>query len=189
MGSAMRILALDFETADTEPDSACALGAVLIENGRIVEEQFRLIRPPRARILFTPIHGIRWADVADQPAFGEVYQELAWLFEAADLLSAHWATFDRGVLRGGCAAYGWSAPDKPWLCTVKLARAAWDIRPTKLPDVCDYFGIALNHHDALSDALACAEIAIRALQDGHAIDIGILDTDHAPRMPRGIDRW
>ena len=41
-----------------------------------------------------------------------------------------------------------------------MARRAWNLRPTKLPDVCRHLGITLNHHDALSDALACAKIVI-----------------------------
>ena len=175
----MRILAIDFETADQGADSACAIGAVLIEDGKIVEQQSRLIRPPRPRILFTNIHGIRWSDVENEPCFGDVFQQLSWLFDSADMLAAHHARFDRGVLHSCCTASGWSIPDKPWLCTVKLARAAWDIRPTKLPDVCDYFGIDLDHHDALSDALACAEIAIRAIEEDHDLSMGIVEFDQA----------
>lgn len=35
-----------------------------------------------------------------------------------------------------------------------------------LPDVCARLGIELNHHDALSDAEACARIAIAAGMGG-----------------------
>jgi len=49
---------------------------------------------------------------------------------------------------------------------VKLARRAWDIRPTKLPDVCRRFLIRLQHHNALSDATACARIVMRAVKAG-----------------------
>ncbi|OGH59120.1 MAG: hypothetical protein A3G34_02220 [Candidatus Lindowbacteria bacterium RIFCSPLOWO2_12_FULL_62_27] len=49
---------------------------------------------------------------------------------------------------------------------MKLARRAWDIRPTKLPDVCRRFLIRLQHHNALSDATACARIVMRAVKAG-----------------------
>ena len=49
---------------------------------------------------------------------------------------------------------------------MKIARDVWNIRPTKLSDVCRYHNIDLNHHDALSDAQASAEILIKALKDG-----------------------
>lgn len=173
----MRVLAIDFETADTGRDSACAIGAVLIEDGRIADRFYRLIRPPRQRVMFTAIHGIRWADVANEQCFGEIWPALAPLVAAADLFAAHNAGFDRGVLIGCCEAYGIEPPHRPWLCTVKLSRALWDIRPTRLPNVCEHFGIPLNHHDALSDALACAEIARRALLEGYDLECGHL----APR--------
>lgn len=170
----MRVLAIDFETADTGRDSACAIGAVLIEDGRIADRFHRLIRPPRQRVMFTAIHGIRWSDVANEPCFGEMWPALSPLVAAADLFAAHNAGFDRGVLIGCCEAYGIEPPDRPWLCTVKLSRALWNIRPTRLPNVCAHFGIALNHHDALSDALACAEIARRALLEGYDLVRGHL---------------
>jgi DNA polymerase-3 subunit epsilon len=40
-----------------------------------------------------------------------------------------------------------------------------------LPDVCRYLGIQLNHHNALSDAEACAQIVISAAQDGAEIRV------------------
>jgi DNA polymerase-3 subunit epsilon len=43
-----------------------------------------------------------------------------------------------------------------------LARKKWKLYPTKLPDVCRYLDIPLNHHEALSDAMACAKIVIAA---------------------------
>ena len=50
----------------------------------------------------------------------------------------------------------------PFLCTVKLARATWNLYPTKLPDVCRHLGLDLDHHDAASDANACARIVVAA---------------------------
>lgn len=170
----MRILAIDFETADSGRDSACAVGAVLVENGRIADSFYRLIRPPRPRVMFTEIHGLRWADVMNEPCFGDLWPMLAPLATAADLFAAHNASFDRGVLVGCCETYGIEAPAQPWLCTVKLSRALWDIRPTRLPNVCAHFGIPLDHHNALSDALACAEIARRAIEEGHDLVRGHL---------------
>ena len=49
---------------------------------------------------------------------------------------------------------------------MKIARDLWNIRPTKLSDVCEYHSIDLNHHDALSDAEASAKILIKAFADG-----------------------
>ena len=83
--------------------------------------------------------------------------------------------FDRGVLETCCAVHGLTPPDLPYVCTVKLARAIWNIRPTRLPNVCRSLNIDLrNHHDAAADALACAHIGLRALKEGYPLNSGIL---------------
>ena len=160
-------VALDFETADRYRDSACSLGLVRVEQGQVVAKAHYLIRPPRRLFEFSHIHGITWAMVAQQPDFAELWPTLAPWLSGVDFLAAHNASFDRSVLYACCRAAGIAPPTPEFVCTVKLARQAWNIRPTKLPNVCDYLGIPLNHHDALSDAEACAKIAIAsALQAG-----------------------
>ncbi len=158
--------AIDFETADYGRDSACALAMVRVEGSRIVAREARLIRPPRRRFVFSQLHGITWAQVAGEPAFAEVWERMLPLTEGARFLAAHWASFDRSVLRACCERAALRMPPQPFLCTVNLARAAWGVYPTKLPDVCAHLGLALKHHDALSDAEACARIVIAAARDG-----------------------
>lgn len=155
--------AIDFETADHGPDSACAVGAVLVEDGRIVERYYGLIRPPRQRMLFTWVHGLSWDDVCDSPTFPEMWPELEALLAPADFLVAHNAPFDRGVLHACCAAADIPPPKQRFRCTVQMARKAWRLPSAKLPAVCAHLGIPLDHHNAISDAEACAKIAIAAL--------------------------
>lgn len=159
-------VAIDFETADQGRDSACAVALVRVEGGRIVHEVARLVRPPRRTFAFTYIHGITWRMVANEPAFGEVWQEIAPLLQGAKFIAAHNASFDRSVLRACCMAAGHEVPALPFRCTVQLARRAWGLRPTRLPDVCAFLGIPLEHHDAASDARACAKIVIAAHAEG-----------------------
>jgi DNA polymerase III subunit epsilon len=153
-------VALDFETANRYPDSACSIGLVRVEQGQVVDKAHYLIRPPRRQFEFTHIHGITWPQVANQPNFAERWPQIAAILAGADFLAAHNAAFDRGVLQACCQAYDILPPLFEFVCTVQLARKTWNIRPTKLPNVCEYLGIPLNHHDALSDAEACARIAI-----------------------------
>jgi DNA polymerase III subunit epsilon len=156
-------LAIDFETADTQPDSACSVGLVRVENGLIVQEVMKLIRPPREKVMFTYIHGLTWEHVCDAPSFGEIWPEVAPLFQGVDYLIAHNASFDRRVLEACCASHGIEAPTLSFKCTVQIARKALGIYPTKLSDVCRTLEIDLNHHEALSDARACAKIMIQAM--------------------------
>jgi DNA polymerase-3 subunit epsilon len=116
----------------------------------------------------TWVHGLAWADVADAPTFGEVWQEVRPLLRGAAFLAAHNAAFDRAVLRACCASAGVRPPRLRFECTVRLARNVLGIYPTKLHQVCQRLGIPLRHHHALSDAEACARIVLtaRAAQAG-----------------------
>ena len=159
-----KFIAIDFETADNGRDSACAVGLVLVENEKIVRTEYRLIRPPRPDMLFTYIHGITWEEVENEPAFAEVWPELAEMFEGIDFITAHNAPFDKGVLNACCAAAGLEPPPLPFVCTVRLSKKELGINPAKLSHVCHHLSIPLNHHNALSDAEACAKIMITVEQ-------------------------
>lgn len=156
--------AIDFETADRGRDSACAVAAVLVENGRVIERYHQLIQPPRREFFFTYIHGLTWEHVRDSPTFPEMWADFAAILDRGDFLVAHNAPFDRGVLRRCCEASDIQPPDHEFVCTVRLARRTWNLPSARLPVVCKHLGIPLDHHNALSDAEACAEIAIRALR-------------------------
>jgi len=158
----LRFTAIDFETADAGFDSACALGMVRVEEGRVTGRRLFLIRPPRRHIVNTFIHGISWEDVRHMPTFGELWPAISRELGGVDFVAAHNAAFDRRVLASCCLAAGIEPPALPFLCTMQLARKLWNIRPTKLPDVCRHFGIPLTHHDAASDTEACAHIMLHA---------------------------
>ncbi|MBI4585877.1 MAG: 3'-5' exonuclease [Planctomycetes bacterium] len=164
--SSLNFAAIDFETADTGRDSACAVGLVRVAGGKIIERNHFLIRPPRRGFIFTWLHGISWEDVENEPTFSELWPRLSGCFDGLDFLAAHNASFDRAVLRAACEGAGLAPPQQPFLCTVRLARRLWGIRPANLPNVCAYLGISLRHHDPLSDAEACARIVLAARKAG-----------------------
>ena len=171
----MKLVAIDFETADCSADSACAIGIVSIENGKITKKGYRLIRPPRPYFAFSHIHGISWADVEAQATFGEVWDRFVPLWKDADYFLAHHAPFDRNVLTACCSAAGRTPPGAPFICTVRVARLHWNFRPANLPAACIQLGISLKHHDAASDALACASIALRAMKEEFPIHSAALE--------------
>ena len=106
----MKLVAIDFETADRSADSACAIGIVSIEKGKITKKGYRLIRPPRRHFVFSYIHGISWADVEAQPTFNEVWDQFVPFWKDADYFLAHNAPFDRNVLTACCSAAGRRPP-------------------------------------------------------------------------------
>lgn len=151
-------VALDFETADYQPDSACAVGLAKVRGGEVVDTLYSLIRPPRRRILFTWVHGITWKDVQDSPTFLEFWPQMASFLQGVTHLVAHNAPFDRRVLEACCQANGIALPDLPFVCTLRESRRKLELPSHKLDAVCRYCGIPLDHHHAGSDAIAAARI-------------------------------
>jgi len=162
--------AIDFETADYGRDSACALSIVRANATGIQEQKTFLIRPPRKEFVFTYIHGISWSDVSSMPNFKGHWPDIMKMLAEVSYLAAHNAAFDRSVMAACCRQAGVKELKHPYLCTVKLARKVWSLRPAKLPDVCRHLRIPLNHHDPTSDALACANIVLAAIQHGTDMD-------------------
>ncbi len=155
-------VALDFETANRERDSACALALVRVEEGRVTQRVSRLIRPPTRVFEFTYLHGIDWRRVSGEPTFAELWPSLLPVFAGVDFIAAHNAGFDRGVLAACSARAGFPDLALPFECTMKLARATWSLYPTTLKHVADFLGVPLQNHDAASDAEACARIVLAA---------------------------
>lgn len=159
-------MALDFETSGAYKHSACALGMVRIEDGRITNCFYSLIKPPSRQIWYTHIHGLRWSDLKDAPTFTELWPAIKIFMANAEFLIAHNAPFDRSVLHGCCQAFALEIPPQPFLCTLKGSRKMLKLPSKSLASVSAYFEIDLNHHHAASDAHACGQIFINLLEMG-----------------------
>lgn len=156
--------AIDFETANGFRGSPCAVGLSRVRDGQIVEEAFWLMRPPAGHDHFDPrnieIHGVTPQQVASQPRFAEVFEEIA-AFLSDDILVAHNAAFDTGVMRAALQASARPGPAFSYACTVILARRSYSLPSYSLPFVAEAARVPLiNHHDAIEDARACAGILI-----------------------------
>lgn len=162
-------LALDFETANHIRNSACAVGLVKVRDNQVIQKASFLFKPPQKWFVFTYLHGISWEQVKNKPSLDGIWPALAEYFNGIDFIAAHNASFDQSVLQRCCEYYGLDVPRVPFLCTLKISREMWNIYPTTLADVCRKFGIPLNHHDALSDTEACAQIMLKAIEDGYKI--------------------
>ena len=86
---------------------------------------------------------------------------------SSGILVAHNAVFDLGVLKSCLQHYEieWK-PSVKYACTVQIGRKLLPDMKHNLNVMCDYYGIALNHHKADSDSHACAEILLRYFADG-----------------------
>lgn len=162
----MNYLTIDFETANSSPTSACSLGIVVVREGRIKEKLHYLINPNEEFLDYNiSIHKITKEDVADAPSFDELWVELFSLFDNS-LVYAHNAGFDLGVLKANIEKYNLDVPKIKWGCTLKIARKLWptEMINHKLGTIASFLELEHNHHNALSDAIACHEIIKRGLR-------------------------
>ena len=156
----MTFTAIDFETAIGH--HPCSVGIVTVENGVITDDYVTLIKPPNN--LYSPytiqVHGIHPRDTANAKTFSQVFPEIQRRLQGK-VVVAHNESFDRNVLSKSMALYNldYSCLNiaAKWECTVKIYKAK-GLKPTKLSDCCREMNIALNHHEALSDARACAQL-------------------------------
>ncbi|MCF7956412.1 MAG: 3'-5' exonuclease [Phycisphaerae bacterium] len=163
-------VAIDFETANNERSSACAIGLVRIANGEIVAKESRLINPHTYFHSFCiDVHGLTEEDVEDALAFDEVWQELVPMLKEADFIVAHNASFDKSVLYKSCEKYNIPIPKHKITCSIKAAKSFLKLPSYSLDEVCEHLGIELDHHEALSDAMGCAQIMIKALEQGYKV--------------------
>lgn len=159
----MNFVAMDFETASGKRYSACSLALTIVRNNQVADEFYTLINPQTPFYWRnTQIHGIHEKDVADAPTFAEVWPHIQSFFTPEQLVIAHNAQFDNGVLKQTLNHHGITAPRYLTLDTVKTSRKFYPSLPNhKLNTVCDSLGIDLeHHHNALDDSLACANILL-----------------------------
>lgn len=180
--------AIDFETANGFRGSPCAVGLSKVRNGRIVEEAHWLMRPPEGHDFFdsrnVAIHGITADMVEDQPRFGELFPEIG-AFIGSDVVVAHNAAFDMGVIRSALEVSGQAGPAYDYACTVLLSRRSYFLVSYSLPYVAEAAGVPLeNHHDAVEDARACAGIMVDIARRAEAESVEELVTGHRMTMSR-----
>ena len=162
-----RYIVFDVETPNRFNDRMSAIGISVVENGAITQEFFSYVNPETGFDPFnTQLTGIDERTVAHAPAFPELWARIEPLMSSG-ILAAHNAVFDLGVLKKCLRGYGieWRT-EVPGLCTVRMGRRLLPGISHRLGDMCEYYGIDLNHHRADSDSLACAAILIRYMEAG-----------------------
>ena len=165
-------IAIDFETANGQRDSACQLGVAVINAGKVFMRKSWLIKPPSEYFTFSYLHGITYDSVRHEPTFGELWPEIQPYIEGK-IVAAHNACFDTGVLLATLKTYQLPIPSFHVIDSLQIARKTWPgLSNHKLSTVANYLKIDLQHHEAESDAVACAAIICQAGWENIVIKAG-----------------
>jgi DNA polymerase-3 subunit epsilon len=145
--------AIDFETAHPQKWSICQVGLVRVENGIVSEKISLLVQPPNNFYWgkFIDIHGITPEQTITAPTFEIVWQKIEPFIKEQIVVAHNGFAFDFPCLKNALAYYDITEPRYQKHCTYKLYKK-------NLATLCQENNITLNHHDALSDANACAEL-------------------------------
>lgn len=157
--------AIDFETANNERSSVCAVGVVIVRGGVVVDKFYSLIKPDPEYYNYwcSRVHGLEASDTENAPIFPEVWREIEPLIEGLPLV-AHNKAFDESCLKAVFRVYQMDYPDYEFHCTCVASRRRWRGESNSLEVAAARCGYDLkNHHHALADAEACAAIALHIL--------------------------
>jgi len=163
----MDFVTIDFETAKYSQESACSVGLVRYQDGKVVDTYYSLIRPPRLYIRpdFTKIHGLTVDDVRDAPKFADIWDSGIKPFIGDYTLAAHNASFDMGVLGAVLDWYDLPVPSFSYFCTCKISRRTWpELKSHALTRLAEYFGIIYEAHNALDDAATCGKLVLMSAE-------------------------
>ncbi len=154
--------AIDFETANNERSSVCAVSVVIVRGGEIVNTFYSLIQPEPNYYSYwcSRVHDLCCNDTDDAPIFPDVWKQIEPLIQGLPLV-AHNSRFDEGCLKAVFRTYQIDYPDYIFLDTLRASRRKLRYLPNhQLHTVAAALGYDLkNHHHALADAEACAWIA------------------------------
>ncbi len=166
LGKSATYVVFDIETTGLSPqtEEITEIGGVKIENGRITDTFSQLINPGKpipAKIV--ELTGITDAMVQDMPAIDTVLPEFL-SFCKDTVVVAHNAAFDTGFIRQKASRLGLAFHNKI-ADTLRLSRELFpDEKKHTLDAVCQRMEVSLeNHHRAVDDATATAEVFLKFL--------------------------
>lgn len=162
----MKLVGLDFETANPSSGSICAAGITFMENGSVREKREWLIRPHHTvdwmLSAFTKIHGIGYFDLRDALEFPEIWTVMKSLIWQGDCVVIHNAPFDLRHLHTVLTLYRLPSFSFDYVCSLAVCRYLFPgMSSHSLDAMAAHFNIEFQHHDALEDAITCAAIIVQ----------------------------
>jgi DNA polymerase-3 subunit epsilon len=161
----LSFVAIDFETANFDRDSACAVGVTKVVDGSVGATTTWYVQPPgESTFTNTYLHGIGPEHVVGAPSWSETLERLAVI--AGDLPLVAYSAFDKGVYNAANRVSGVTPPTFVFLDALAIARRHCQLPSRRLPLVIAHFGLpSFDHHEAGADSRACALITLRIAEE------------------------
>lgn len=162
-----RVIAIDFETANSSRASVCSIGYVIEDDGKIVLEDEILVNPNTDfSNINMRIHGITPEDVVDAPNWSDAWNKVSkYITEDTSIVSHNLKSMELSCIKKECERYNMPIPEfaqngKNTYDTLNMSNLLLpELESHKLVNLCDYFNIEYdNHHNALADARACLDL-------------------------------
>ncbi|HUM84418.1 MAG TPA: 3'-5' exonuclease, partial [Lachnospiraceae bacterium] len=149
---------LDLENPNVRGNSVCAIGILIVENGKVKEKLYTLIDPEdRFDDMNSQINGITASQVVGSPTLKEYWDKIRQLL-TENIVVGHNITYDLGVLSKSLVRYDLEVPKFRYICTLQLSQAFISVKSHKLTELMKSIGYSYNAHNALEDALAANEL-------------------------------
>lgn len=153
-------ICLDTEATGLSPkhDKIIEIGAIKVIEGEIVDTFSTYVNPGRKLSeKIVELTGITDEALKDAPDIDKVIEDF--VFFGSDLpLLGHHIISDYAIIKQA-AVNKKIAFDKQGIDTLRISRVLFPELPSKrLKDMCDHFGIKLDAHRALNDAIATHEL-------------------------------
>lgn len=153
---------IDFETAQGKRWSICQVGLVRVENQFITEQLSILVQPPDNYYWnnFIDIHGISPEQTSDAPTFDKIWHQIQPFIKNQNVVAHNGFAFDFHCLKQTLEYYDIAPVEFTGHCTYRIFG-------DNLASLCKQYKIPLNYHEALSDAMACANLYQIHLRNEH----------------------
>jgi DNA polymerase-3 subunit epsilon len=183
-------IAIDVETANSDQSSICQIGLACFDSGALAWQWSALVDPEDDFDPFNiKIHGITPERILGAAKWPAIVKNIAGSLHEQTIVSH--TRFDQIALAAASERYGLTLPDYNWIDSHAIARHVWpEMGRHRLRDLCVALDIELNHHDALSDAMACGRIILAGLEaSGLTIDqLAARQAAPRPRSRAGTSR-
>lgn len=158
-----RFVVIDFETLENLRSSVCELGLVVIENNEIVDSFYSRVCPPSKNENYYCVktHGIRYKDVKNSPTFDILWNMIDKKYIKGSPIISHNIGFEKSCINE-CSDLYHTNRDYIYYDTLAISKKyAPELNNHRLDTMAKYANHKLkHHHNALEDAIACANIFI-----------------------------